>query len=100
MANQQYGHFRQDAPHKSGIDLETMGMDPHPRPRDENTQYRAHRGNSLTDINTTLNQLPGRTMPGPGMRLEQDAPPFDFIHEDYHNNITRTPGEVALPRYR
>ncbi|XP_037549900.1 centrosome and spindle pole-associated protein 1 [Nematolebias whitei] len=95
MANQ---HLRQDAPHKSGIDLETIGMDPNPRPRDENTQYRALRGNSLTDINTTLSQLPGRTMPGPGMRLEQDASPFDFIHEDYHNNITRTPGEVALPR--
>ncbi|XP_017261942.1 centrosome and spindle pole-associated protein 1 isoform X2 [Kryptolebias marmoratus] len=96
-AYQQYENLRQDAPHKSGADLEAVGKDPNPRLKGE-IHHRAPGGSSQVDFNTTLSQLPGWTGPGPGMGAEHDVPPFDYFTEDYHRNFARTPGGVALPR--
>lgn len=80
---------RQDAPRRSGADA---------YPADESTRYRAPRGNPQVDFNATLHHPPWRPVFGPWMGLEQDAPLLDYVNQDYHENFTRTPGEVALPR--
>lgn len=86
--NRQYDSLRRDVPYKPGVDLEAVGKDPNPRPKDEkptkDTKLRSAPGKSHVDYSTALSQLTGKTA--------------DYFNEDYHRDFSNMLGEVANPR--
>ncbi|XP_070784596.1 centrosome and spindle pole-associated protein 1 [Enoplosus armatus] len=97
-----YDNWKQDGPYKPGTDLEAVGNDPNPRPKDgkptEATERRAPPGKSHVDYSTALSQLTGKTVPGSGSRVAQLVPLLDYFNEDYHRDFSNMLGEVTAPR--
>ncbi|XP_038583643.1 centrosome and spindle pole-associated protein 1 [Micropterus salmoides] len=91
-----YGRWKRDVPYKPGIDLEAVGKDPNPRPKDdkptEATERRAPPGKSHVDYSTAVSQVTGKTVPAQGV------PSLDYINEDYHRDFSNMLGKVAVPR--
>ncbi|XP_071341370.1 centrosome and spindle pole-associated protein 1 [Trachinotus anak] len=99
--NRQYNSCIQDVPYKLGIDLQTIGKDLNPRPKDnkptEDKERRGTSGKFRVDDNTAVSQLAGNTMPGSGTGAAQGVPSLDYFNEDYHRNFSNMLGE-AIPR--
>uniref|UniRef100_A0A3B4UNE3 Centrosome and spindle pole associated protein 1 n=1 Tax=Seriola dumerili TaxID=41447 RepID=A0A3B4UNE3_SERDU len=100
--NRQYDRWIRDVPYKLRIDLQAIGKDPNPRPKDnkptEDTEQRDLLGNSQVDYSTALSQLAGNTVPGSVMGAAQGVPSLDYFNEDYHRNFSNMLGELAIPR--
>ncbi|KAE8279906.1 Centrosome and spindle pole associated protein 1 [Larimichthys crocea] len=66
--NRHYDSWRRDVPYKPGVDVETVGKDPDPRPKEDkpakDREQRAPPGKYHVDYNTPLSQLTGKTMSG------------------------------------
>ncbi|XP_039983478.1 centrosome and spindle pole-associated protein 1 [Xiphias gladius] len=100
--NRQYDSWRRDVPYKLGIDLEAVGKDPNPRPKDnkptENTEQTTPPGNSQVDYSAALSQLAGNKVPGSGTGAAQVVPSLDYFNEDYHRDFSKMLGEVTVSR--
>ncbi|KAK5604323.1 hypothetical protein CRENBAI_019672 [Crenichthys baileyi] len=84
-ASQQHKSFKRDV-------SDTIGLDPKYDDPVESQQHRSLGQNSLVHFSPAFNQLPGSTLPRPGMGPVQVVPPFD-----YYSGFTGIQGQVAFP---
>ncbi|XP_059182691.1 centrosome and spindle pole-associated protein 1 isoform X2 [Centropristis striata] len=100
--NRQHDSLRRDVPYKPGIDLEAVGKDPNPKPKDdkptEHIEQITSPGKSHVDYSTALSQLTGKTKPWSRTRAAEGGSTLDYFNEDYHRDFSNILGEVTNPR--